>query len=55
MAKKPAEKLPFESLPNHENIPLALHLKVHAVMSDVFREDKNESKPKLPSDRSILG
>ena len=43
MVKKPTEKLLFEQLPNHENIPLTLHLKVHAVISDVFREDKSES------------
>ncbi len=46
MAKEPSEKLPFESLPNDEKIPLALRLKVHAVMSDVFREDRSEAKPK---------
>ncbi|MCY4217083.1 MAG: hypothetical protein OXC92_08890 [Flavobacteriaceae bacterium] len=54
MVKEPTEKLPFEALPNHENIPLAFHLKAHAVMSDIFREDKNESKPKPPSDRPVL-
>ncbi len=27
MTKSPNEKRPFEELPNHENIPLELHLK----------------------------
>ncbi|MCY4298362.1 MAG: hypothetical protein OXC61_03600 [Flavobacteriaceae bacterium] len=38
MAKKPTEKLPFESLPNHENIPLELYLRVDRVMGEVFKK-----------------
>jgi len=37
---------PFEEFPNHENILLALHLKVHGVMMDDFRQDRNRLKSK---------
>ncbi len=55
MTKPSDEKLPFEELPNHEHIPLALHLKVHAVMSDIFQRDQKEPKSTPASGRSALG